>query len=137
MENSNRIELTIDASATAYEWHGNESAPTLGLRTLCETLEALGMAVRLDESDSEAPRLSIDFPDPYEAEKLRNRGGGRPKAEAFTLRDAATGLPLTSRETLEWLEGHTVDQGREAMGGVSRRTYYRRLSELRRSVPLS
>ena len=129
IQNNNRIAVTIDATATAAEWHGIESSPTFVLGEFCKTLEALGMAVSLDESDSKAPRLEISFPDPQEAERLRKRGGGRPKKLAWS--DFA---PWELPQELAWYESHDEADGMERMGGVSRRTYYRRLSDLRKQV---
>ena len=89
------------------------------LEVLAETLRAYGMAVEVSTTRSSAT-IRICHPEPHEAKKLRNRGGGRPRKS-----HDYKGI------TLDWLASHSVDEGMHALGDVSRRTYYRRLEELR------
>lgn len=126
MENQNHIELSVNLASSTYRFHGIESNAKAGIPALCATLQALGMAVSVDESDPEAPRISIDFPDDYKAEKLRNRGGGRPRTDPWA------GLDVSQmREEYDWYESHTPEEGAKRMG-CSKRTYYRRIAQLRK-----
>ena len=110
---------------------GNGERWTLGgrksgmeaLEYMADVLRAYGLEVEVTRSKAGGTAsLSIAHPEPYEAETLRNRGGGRPKERR------------TYGVSLEWLESHSVEEGMEALGGVSRRTYYRRLKEMRAEV---
>ena len=130
MENTNRLELAIDASASTFHIDGIESRAEFGLEMLCETLQALGLAADVSEDAEGGQRLVVAFPEPHVAHRAMHRGGGRPKAaKAYIVDDA--GFVMSDREALAWLESHSVEDGMERMGGVSRRTYYRKLAQLR------
>ena len=89
------------------------------LEVLASTLRAYGMAVEVSATSNSA-KIRICHPEAHEAKRLRNRGGGRPRKS----RDY-------NGHTLEWFEAHSPEEGMHALGDVSRRTYYRRLEELR------
>jgi hypothetical protein len=94
------------------------------LEYMADVLRAYGLEVEVTRSKAGGTvSLSIAHPEPYEAETLRNRGGGRPKERR------------TYGVSLDWLESHTVEEGMEALGVKSRSTYYRRLREIRERVP--
>lgn len=125
MENAREFEVTlrvgecVGRSATdefASRSHGREA-----LEAFADVLRAYGMDVSAEYTTSgKQAKLTIRHPETHEAERIRNRNPqGRPKR----ARDY-------HGVTLEWLESHSVEDGMKALG-VSRRTYYRRLEELR------
>lgn len=66
--------------------------------------------------------------DDLEVEKKRTRNAGRrSKTPSFDspLRS------LDAAHALEWLDSHTVEEGMEELGGVSRAVYYRRKKSLK------
>lgn len=121
MENARTFEASVNLRECV-ELDENEVLTETGaeaLEVLASTLRAYGMTVEVSTTRSSA-KIRICHPEPHEAARLRNRGGGRPRKS----RDYR-GV------TLAWLESHSVDEGMHALGDVSRRTYYRRLEELR------
>lgn len=126
MENAREFEVTLrvaeceERSATdpfASKAHGREA-----LETFAAVLRAYGMDVSAEYTASgKQAKLTVGHPETHKAERIRNRNPyGRPK-RAKDYHGA----------TLEWLESHSVEEGMHALGDVSRRTYYRRLEELR------
>lgn len=130
MENRHRTTLLISDAAS-----GSATDPTVvplqggdALHALTRTLRAYGMAVSVDELD-EGWALTIDHPDALDAKayRVRNaRGRGR-VAETWP-----EGVE-TDEQRLAWLRSVSVADAMETLG-VSRRTYYRRLSELETTV---
>lgn len=103
------------------------------LADLKELLCGLGidLEIRTSESDTgQAPYVSLNFKyDPEELRARRTRNAGRPRKEP------GNGSPLDGLDAgaaLEWLDAHTVAEGMEALGDISRSAYYRRKRSLRR-----
>ena len=121
MENTRTFEATLNLRECVELEEGEVLRETgaAALEVFAETLRAYGMAVEVNATRSSAT-IRICHPEAHEAKKLRNRGGGRPR-KSHDYRGV----------TLAWLESHSVDEGMHALGDVSRRTYYRRLGELR------
>ena len=90
------------------------------LEYMADVLRAYGLDVDVKRSKAGGTAsVTIIHPEPFEAEKLRNRGGGRPKeTHRFDV-------------TLDWLESHSTEDGMKALGVTSKSTYYRRLREMR------
>ena len=133
MENTHTFTLTANlksfSETYAIDKHGitmsKSGAEALDMFT--KALEAYGMEVSTESLSRGNVKISIRHPEHWEAERLRNRGGGR------RMKDVSSKSPLymlDDAQTLEWLESHTVTEGMEALG-CSKRTYYRRLETLR------
>ena len=110
-----------------------ETVGTDALRHLSEVLTALGLDVEFHhhetEQGNEFATMTIRHPSIDDARAIRSRNAGRkpkPTATESPLDD------MTPQERLEWLYGHTPEEGCEALGGVSTRTRKRRIAELRR-----
>jgi hypothetical protein len=125
MENAREFEVTlrvgecVGRSVTdefASRSHGREA-----LEAFADVLRAYGMDVSTEYTTSgKQAKLTVRHPEAFKAESARNRNpSGRPRK------------PRVYGVTLEWLCTHSVEEGMQALGGVSRRTYYRRLAELR------
>ena len=121
MENTRTFEATLSLRECVELEEGEVLRETgaAALEVLAETLRAYGMAVEVSATSNSA-KIRICHPEAHEAKRLRNRGGGRPR-KSHDYKGV----------TLDWLESHSVDEGMHALGDVSRRTYYRRLEELR------
>ena len=103
------------------------------LGDLGDLLSGLGIDLEVGTVESNTgsdPFVSLDFK--YDAEGLRTmrtRNAGRHRKEP------GSGSPLDGLDAaaaLEWLDAHTVAEGMEALGGVSRTVYYRRKRSLKR-----
>lgn len=105
--------------------HGLTSRKESGveaLEALAYVLRAYGMDVDIEQTSKASANIKIRHPERWEAESVRVRNPyGRPRKQKV------------STVSLEWLDSHTVEEGMEALG-VSRRTYYRRLKEMRESA---
>lgn len=118
MEKTQRIEITVNVAAC--ESHDSETmrrtngAETLDL--LARTLRAYGIDVDVLQSGRSAT-IKLDTLTPPNAERARTRNAGRTKKYAY-------------RYTLEELEAMGADEGCKRLG-CSKRTYYRRLAEMR------
>lgn len=125
MENTRVFEVTVSVKecreSSATDVHIPPRYGKDALDELVKVLKAYGLEVETDTKGSRV-KIRICHPEADQAERLRNRGGGRPKKRR--VYDVS----------LEWLESHSVEEGMEALGGVSRRTYYRRLEEMRQRV---
>lgn len=105
----------------------------VALDDLKELLCGLGidLEIRSTESDTgQSPYVSLNFK--YDQEDLRarrTRNAGRPRKEPG---DDSPLDGLDAAAAIEWLDAHTVAEGMDALGGVSRSVYYRRKRSLRR-----
>jgi hypothetical protein len=124
MENTHEFELTLSVRECAEHYGEFGTTSVYGAEALemfSKALEAYGLEVTTSYTSSgKRATLTVRHPEASEAKRVRNRNPqGRPKR----ARDY-------HGVTLEWLESHSVEDGMKALG-VSRRTYYRRLEELR------
>lgn len=122
MKNTHEFEVTLRVGECAESSGTHREFGKEALETFAQVLSAYGMEVTTSYTASgKQAKLTVKHPEKQKADALRNRNPyGRPKKE----RDY-------NGVTLEWLESHSVAEGMEALGNVSRRTYYRRLEELR------
>ena len=131
MENDYTFEVTLSVKECVERYgdggeHAKHGAEALDM--FARVLERYGMEVSTDYVPSgKRAKISIRHPSAWNAEKLRNRNGGRLRMPKPTDSPA---LGLDGKDLLEWLEEHTTQEGMEALG-CSRRTYFRRLKELR------
>lgn len=119
------FETTINTSECADINSGSYALNKYGPQALeffAEVLRASGMSVELEFTNATQRRAKIKIGhDGIGATKrARTRNAGRPRAR----HDGSV--------TLDWLESHSVEEGMQALGNVSRRTYYRRLAEMRK-----
>lgn len=131
MENTEVFELSFNVKdcTERHAWEGlSQESGANALETFANVLRAYGMDVSTDYTPSgKRATIKICHPERLEAERLRNRNGGRNRMRKPTDSPA---LGLEGRDLLDWLEEHTAQEGMEALG-CSRRTYFRRLKELR------
>lgn len=122
MENTKTFEVTLNVRECAETDDGYLTASGAeALEEFAEVLKAYGMVVESEYTPSgKRAKIKIWHPEANEAKKLRNRGGGRHRKN-----HDYNGL------TLEWFESHSIEEGMQALGNVSRRTYYRRINELK------
>lgn len=131
MENTELFELSFnvkDCTERRAEGGITRESGAEALETFASVLKAYGLDVSANYSASgKRATIRIWHPEPLEAERLRNRNGGRNRKRKPTDSPAQG---LEGSDLLEWLERHTPQEGMEALG-CSRRTYFRRLRELR------
>ena len=131
MENTHTFEVTLNVKECAEHYgDGGEHAKygAEALETFTRVLEQYGLEVSTEYVPSgKRAKISIRHPSAWNAKKLRNRNGGRSRIPKPVNSPA---LGLEGKDLLEWLEEHTIQEGMEALG-CSRRTYFRRLKELR------
>ena len=101
------------------------------LDSFCRVLRELGLDARVVPVGRARVRLIVDHPSREDARRLRDRGGGRRKTAP--PEGSAIARITDDAERLAWLDAHTPTEGAEALG-VSVRTYYRRLADLRAHV---
>lgn len=134
MENSLRIKVTLTEAETftivgdgEHRSHVSRRDGTAeSLRSLCDTLQELGLDVETEQVNRGRWTLTIDYPTKAEARRFAKRGGSYQKKvpEDSPLCD------MKERERYEWLEEHSAKEGAEALG-VTERTYFRRMTALR------
>lgn len=102
------------------------------LNDLSDLLSGFGINFEIETLTEEDGKGEIMYAlftyDDLEVEERRTRNAGRrSKTPSFDspLR------PLDAAHALEWLDSHTVEEGMEALGGVSRAVYYRRKKSLK------
>lgn len=98
------------------------------LDAFADVLAAFGMGVEIEQVSKAKATLRVCHPAKDEARQARTRNAGRPSGRHFYAEEMGT----TDAERLAWLESHTPEEGMAALGGVSQRTYYRRLATLRK-----
>jgi hypothetical protein len=131
MENTETFELSFnvkDCTERSAEGGLVRGSGAEALETFSNVLRAYGMDVSTECSASgKRATIRIWHPEPLEAERLKNRNGGR-----YRMRKPmdSPALGLEGRDLLEWLKEHTTQEGMKALG-CSRRTYFRRIKELR------
>ena len=125
MENTNEFRATI-AIESCMESYGTAGLATArgdeALGMLQKALRAYGMGCELRKGPRGTVEIVIEHAEPWKAAEARTRRAGRPKK--YARRDV----------DLAWLESHSVEEGREALGNVSESTYYRRLREMRKTA---
>ena len=131
MKNDYTFEVTLSVKECA-EHYGNDGEYAKygadALDMFARVLKQYGMEVSTEYVPSgKRAKISIRHPSALNAEKLRNRNGGRSRMMKPTNSPV---LGLAGSELLEWMEEHTTQEGMKALG-CSRRTYFRRLKELR------
>lgn len=125
MENTREFEVTLRVGECAEretsDVFARSQTGSEALETFAQVLRAYGMDVSTEYTTSgKQAKLTVRHPEAHEAESVRSRNpSGRPRK------------PRDYGVSLEWLCAHSVEEGMNALGGVSRRTYYRRLAELR------
>lgn len=140
VENVCSINMRVSIKSGRYiDSHGREQSDReMALRELVDTLRALGLDVQRDKS-----QLTIAFPTQKDAERLRSRGGGRPRKyehdhshiadmEDGEDKDLAREFARlhSGAEYLAFFEKHGAAKTATAMG-VSQATVYRRLPSWR------
>lgn len=125
MENTHEFSVTLRVGECSERETSDIFARSQGgreaLETFAQVLRAYGMDVSTEYTTSgKQAKLTVRHPEAHEAESVRSRNpSGRPRK------------PRDYGVSLEWLCSHSVEKSMNALGGVSRRTYYRRLAELR------
>lgn len=119
MENNHEFTATLDLSSCRHDVKSSDGVDALFQLKLA--LNAYGIEFSYETSDdSPSATIKLRHLDPAQAARTVHRNAGRKKL-------------LTNTVSLDWLESHTVEEGMEALGNVSRRTYFRRLADLRKS----
>lgn len=102
------------------------------LNDLSDLLSGFGINFEIETLMKEDGKGEIMYAlftyDDLEVKERRTRNAGRrSKTPSFDspLRS------LDAAHALEWLDSHTVEEGMEALGGVSRAVYYRRKKSLK------
>lgn len=99
-----------------------------------ESLSELGIGFEYELSQSgKTATVSASFPDKHDAKQARTRNAGRRSKGTFPPRGSIFNIDTTCAEFLEWLDGHTAEEGMEQLG-LSRATYFRRLAKIRERV---
>jgi hypothetical protein len=123
-EMESTFEATVSVKECAEIGSGRNAFGEDALQALKDALNAYGMECTVEYTNAtrKSAKIKIRHSEPWEAKQARTRNAGRPRKH----RDQGV--------TLEWLESHSVSEGMEALGNVSRRTYYRRLAEMRETA---
>ena len=124
MKGTGRIALGRAEGPEDAERIGQEATAEAGF--LVETLDELGFEIGF-EADARGDVFMRFEWDVAGVDRLRTRYAGRGK------KPLPHGSPLagmTLAEASEWLSAHSEEEGAEALGGVSRATYYRRRKKL-------
>lgn len=124
MKGTGRIALGRADGPDDAERIGQEAAAEAAF--LVETLEELGFEVGFETDALGDVFMRFEW-DVAGVDRLRTRYAGRGK------KPLPHGSPLagmTLAEASEWLSAHSEEEGAEALGGVSRATYYRRRKKL-------
>ena len=102
------------------------------LNDLSDLLSGFGINFEIETLTEEDGKGEIMYAlftyDDLEVEERRTRNAGR------RSKTPSIDSPLRSLDAahaLEWLDSHTVEEGMEALGGVSRAVYYRRKKSLK------
>ena len=121
MENTRTFEVTLNVrECVEREGEITTASGAEALQMFAEVLRAYGLDVSANYSSSgKRASVSIRHPEAHQAIRLRKRGGRKPEPKDY------------KGVTLDWLESHSIEEGMHALGDVSRRTYYRRIGELR------
>lgn len=123
MEKNSLFEVTVRVGECRESPHASDpwSASLQGadaLEHFAEVLKAYGMGVSLDYSSTgRQAKVRILHATKEQVRDARTRGAGRPRKK-YAL-------------TLEQIESMSMDEAREALGGVSIRSYYRIKSRLK------
>lgn len=124
MKGTGRIALGRAEGPDDAERIGQEA--TAEAAFLLETLEELGFEASFETDSRGDVFMKLEW-DVAGVDRLRTRYAGRGK------KPLPHGSPLagmTLAEASAWLAGHSEEEGAEALGGVSRATYYRRRKRL-------
>lgn len=102
------------------------------LNDLADLLSGFGINFEIETLTKEDGKGEIMYAlftyDYLEVEEKRTRNAGR------RSKTPSIDSPLRSLDAahaLEWLDSHTIEEGMEALGGVSRAVYYRRKKSLK------
>lgn len=120
MKGTGRIALGRAEGPDDAERIGQEA--TVEATFLIETLEELGFEASFETDSRGDVFMRLEW-DVAGVDRLRTRYAGRGK------KPLPHGSPLagmSAAEASEWLSAHSEEEGAEALGGVSRATYYRR-----------
>jgi DNA-binding NtrC family response regulator len=129
MKNTERFTLTVTDATDGDD--GPFDGPRTSLLELCTILRQYGMSAELVEHDyGTSFELAIESPSLtalIEAKEARARSGRPRKSESWP-----EGLD-TDEVRLQWLMAQDAEDAMQTLG-ISRRTLYRRIDELKRKV---
>ena len=104
------------------------------INALADDLAAFGIEVQLRGSTCGHRASSVGLVIKYDTEELKVMKGHRAGRRAKLIPYDSPLIDLTVAQAADWLDSHTVAEGMDALGGVSRAVYYRRkkyLNQLR------
>lgn len=126
-------ERSITFTASNVEADAGERAVEFdALEDFCDTLRALGLEVETEKMPRNRVKVQVRYPFDSEAERARTRGAGR-RVAFSPYSSPVFNSETTAVDALGWLEGHTPEEGMEALG-CSRSTYFRWLKRLKGRV---
>lgn len=100
------------------------------INALADDLAAFGIDVQISADSYDDGTSSVFLVIEYDTEELKVMKGHRAGRRAKLIPYDSPLIDLTVAQAADWLDSHTVAEGMDAFGGVSRAVYYRRKKHL-------